>query len=666
MLATDGIDLLGKYKVLPSQPMAAMNNPGADAYAARVTKGRNKDSTVFAYVLNSMLPPRMDVAGPLRALDSFGILQVVDWGAIEWPSGGRRMCLIHERPNGRRLFRAMKDTREAMSEEMVVKNVMTPIAEVLRYTTSRGLVHGKIRPTNIFWREPTSTTAALGESVCSPPGYGQPMVFEGIERSMATPAGRGSGSPTDDLYAFGVTLLMLIFGRNPVAHLRDDQILQAKMDRGSYSGLVGDLRVPLNLIEPLRGLLIDDARQRWTMEEMEMWLSGRRLSPKQAQVPKRASRPFEIGGKVCWDLRNLALALTRNPTQGAQMIESGDVDRWLRRSMSDDIKAEQVEAAVEAAVSVGKGGTTEDRMIARAAIVLDPHAPIRFKGFGMMPDGVGSLLAQVMVEQKPVQPMAELIMAQLGPAWLSAQPDPRIEFAQIVQQFEGAKVYLDKPLPGLGIERVLYDLNPGMACISSLVDSYYCLDPQDVLMALDRVADRPDRPKEPFDRHIAAFLMSRAKRLDDRTMGLISSGDPSRRYLAMLAILGEVQSRHGPTSVPNLAAWMCDLLDPIISRYRNAYFREELKAEALRVASKGDLQRVAALIDDPKALARDDSDFAGAQKDFSNIQEEIEELRYEIEDDPSSSVDLGQQAAAVISSVAAMAAVFVALFVMVM
>ncbi len=666
MLATDGIDLQGKYKILPSQPMAALNNPGADAYAARVTKGRNKDSTVFAYVLNSMLPPRLDAAASMRALDSYGILQVVDWGPIEWPGGGRRMCLIHERPNGRRLFRAMKDSREAMNEEVVVKNVMTPITEVLRYTTSRGIVHGKIRPTNIFWREATSTTGSLGECVCSPAGYGQPMVFETIERSLSTPAGRGIGTPTDDLYAFGVTLLMLIFGRNPVANLRDDQILQAKMDRGSYSGLVGDLRVPLNLIEPLRGLLIDDARQRWTIEEMEMWLSGRRLSPKQAQVPKRASRPLELAGKVCWDLRNLALAITRSPAQAAQMIESGDLDRWLRRSMSDDMKAEQVEAAVESAVSVGKGGSTEDRIIARTAIVLDPTAPIRFKGFGMMPDGVGALLAQMMVEQKPVQPMVEMIMAQLGPAWLSAQPDPRIEFAPIVQQFEGAKVYLDKPLPGLGVERVLYDLNPGMACISTLVDFYYCLEPQDILIALDRVAERPDRPKEPFDRHIAAFLMARAKRLDDRTMGLISSGDPSRRYLAMLAILGEVQSRHGPASVPNLAAWLCDLLDPIVSRYRNAYFREELKAEALRVAAKGDLQRVALLIDDPKALSRDEADFAGAQKDFHNIQEEIEELRYEIEDDPSSSIDLGQQAAAVISSVTAMGAVFVALFLMAM
>lgn len=663
----DGVDLLGRYRILLNQPLAAFNTPGADAYAARITGGRNKGSNAIAFVLTTNMPPRTDLGPSMRAADPAGLMQAYEWGPIEWPqTGGRRMAFIYERPQGRRLFRAMKDQREPMNEDIIVRSVMTPFSQFMRYVSGRNLCHSKVRPTNMYWRDAASSEVILGECLCTPPGYGQPIMFETIERSMCTPTGRGNGSTTDDLYAFGVSLLMLIFGRNPVGHLRDDQILQLKMERGSYPALVGDLRVPLNLIEPLRGLLIDDPKQRWTLDEFEMWLSGRRLSPKQAQVPRRAGRPFELAGKVCWDLRSLALAMTRNVQQAAVHLESGDIDRWLRRSMSDDDKAEVVETAIESATSTGRGSSTEDRIVARVAIALDPAAPIRFQNLGTMPDAVGTLLAQLMTEQKSVQPVAELLNAQLGMYWLSMQTEGKLDYAPIVHTFEQSRVYLDKPQPGLGIERVLYDLNPSIPCISPLVEDYYCLEPQDLLRALDNLAQTEDRPKEPFDRHIAAFLMARTKRLDDRTMALIASGDPSRRYLAMLAVLADVQARNGPESLPNLATWMSELLDPILSRYRNAYFREELKREAQRIAAKGDLRRVNALIDDPKALARDEAGFEMAQKDFGNVSTEIGQLRYEIEEDPSSSMDLGRQAAAVVSSILAMSCVLLVAFVMVL
>ena len=49
--------------------------------------------------------------------------------------------------------------------------------------------------------------------------------------------------------------------------------------------------------EPLRGMLSDDPAKRWSLEDLEMWLNGRRLSLMQPALAERAQRPFRFEGK---------------------------------------------------------------------------------------------------------------------------------------------------------------------------------------------------------------------------------------------------------------------------------------------------------------------------------------------------------------------------------
>ena len=132
----------------------------------------------------------------------------------------------------------------------------------------------------------------LGECVSSPPAMAQPFVYETIESCMCDPASRSLGTSADDLYALGVTLLAILTGRSPCRGMNDDEILDAKLSMGSYGALTQDMRVSLTMMEPLRGLLNDDAEQRWTVEDLGMWANGRRGSPIQQTMATRASRSF--------------------------------------------------------------------------------------------------------------------------------------------------------------------------------------------------------------------------------------------------------------------------------------------------------------------------------------------------------------------------------------
>src|SRR3546814_17907810 len=71
----------------------------------------------------------------------------------------------------------------------------------------------------------------------------------------------------------------------------------AKITKGSYAALVGETRLSLPMVEVLRGLLCDDPEERWRHDDLQLWLSGRHLSPKQALLPPKAARLYPFDGE---------------------------------------------------------------------------------------------------------------------------------------------------------------------------------------------------------------------------------------------------------------------------------------------------------------------------------------------------------------------------------
>jgi len=119
------------------------------------------------------------------------------------------------------------------------------------------------------------------------------------------PSGRGAGSLADDLYALGVLIAVLLSGGNPCAEMSDEEIVQSKINRGSFATLLSSRRFSLPCTEALRGLLCDEAEERWSVSNLEFWANGRHLSPKQPLLPGKAPRPFVVKGRDYWNLKAL-------------------------------------------------------------------------------------------------------------------------------------------------------------------------------------------------------------------------------------------------------------------------------------------------------------------------------------------------------------------------
>ena len=239
---------------------------------------------------------------------------------------------------------------------------------------------------------------------------------------MAMPSGRGIGTVADDLYSLGVTVLHLLIGRQPGGPLKGDGLIEEKIRRGSYAALCGDHRIPTILFELLRGLLVDDPAERWGIREIDLWLQGRRMSPKAPPSPPRATRPIEINGEQIYTARGVARALVRMGDAANHVIRGHTLEVWLQRTLAHKPTSDNFAVAMADVDDTGGApGIHDARLLSRAAMSLDPPAPIRYRGQSVLPEGLGTALAVAVAKKSDLRPLVEIV---LGPpaAILAARP----------------------------------------------------------------------------------------------------------------------------------------------------------------------------------------------------------------------------------------------------
>ena len=171
-----------------------------------------------------------------------------------------------------------------------------------------------------------------------------------------------------------------------MAEMTDEQVIEEKLTHGSYNALVGRERLSLTMMEVLRGLLNDDPKERWAVSDLMYWSHGRRQNPKPAAVPRKSQSAFRLRRtRVPDNPRSLErfrkqLGCRRHADQGWL------IKRWLRRGFSDEELIESVNEAMTDPLGIER---TDDWLVSRVCIALDPNAPLRYRELKATVEGLG-------------------------------------------------------------------------------------------------------------------------------------------------------------------------------------------------------------------------------------------------------------------------------------
>jgi len=636
-----------RFTIFCDRAIPSLDMPNALAY--EVADRKQEGRPLYALVCKPEMPTRISVMRALKGLEIPAVLHMVDWGVAEWPPADRKcVIVIYHRPLGGRVMDTMASTFKRIPDHQFARAIIKPIADGLVELGLKGIAHRAIRPDNLYFMDEQRTKIVLGDCVTSVPAHDQPVVLETIESGMAMPSGRGAGKYADDMYAFGASVLILAIGRNPLQGVPDGEIIRRKIQMGSYATLVGDERMPVALIECLRGLLTDDPEQRWQATNIDLWLNGKRLTPIQAKAESQAQRPIRFADQEFHSVRPLSYAMYQNWDKAISIITDGTLEIWIRRGHELNELADGMAIAIKSTGAMaGNRADADDVIVARVLMLMDPKAPVRFRDFRTFIEGFGSALAIAMLRKQKLQPYTDFINRDLWRHWIAAQEKQQADNQQFEGVYRDLKNYLKDPNSGAGIERCVYELNEWQPCMSPLIDAQYVMEVKGVLPALDQTAKSANTKLWPVDRHIAAFLRARYAKGTGTQIDSMNDPRPDRATIGMLSVLAIVQWRLGPEALYGLAGWVGGLMGPVINSYQNRNKRKDLEKEIPKLVRKGNLAELYNYLDNPEERQRDAEGFAWAKAEYAAAEKMIYDFEHGQIDRQESAIKLGRQTGAV-------------------
>ena len=648
--------LQDRYTINPTRPYPELSTPQTPAFVAEdpMTPGE-----VRAALICDVDPlPRIDVADKLKGLARPGLTQVAAFGAVDWPGAdGQRLAVVIHPPQGGRLVPMGATKFAKMSPELLLEQVVRPVVTGLTEMFHRNQTHRGIRPDNLFFSDPTRTRIVLGQSVTAPAGYYQTPPFETIECSTADPDGKGTGTRAEDMFSLGTTLLALLMGHVPGDGMSDEEYFAQRIEKGSLDAAIDPREIPRDMIDGLRGLMADDSRERWTLEQFKSWLEGNRVTAPRSFSTVRSHAGFDFNGKKYWSAQALALALTRKQDAGIKALQSGAVLEWMKKSLPDNTATDAL-ASVIAEYEVAGNGASDDVLLSKASIAMDPSAPIRFSGYSTRLDGIGPMIISGQRKPGGVQAITEMLKANIPSFWLSSQPKHVNRGVGLNAHLEKLGRWVTDPAPGAGIERCLYDLNPNLPCRSPIVAGRWISDPSQLLPAIDAVAASGSMGRQPIDRHIAAFLAARSHADTTQLLGLMQPTTVDEHSaIGTLRLLAELQQSFKAKSLPGLGNWCADLLKPVIETFHHRKRRAKLLEVTMGVARSGNLPALLKLIDDADFKKIDRRGFERAKEDYQRAEADLANLERGNAKRVSDAQRKGREAAAMISSGLAVATV---------
>lgn len=650
-----------RYLIDTTAPIPELDTPSAKAY--KVEDRRELGRVLFGLVCTPGLPTRTDVMDELKDSDLDGLLPLVEWDTVDWPLLGQKtMIVIYGRPMGGSVMGAMRAGTYKQNEYEFPRSVMDPLVTGLKNIAALNIPHRSIRPENIFFMDESMQTMVLGDCVTVPPGFDQPPAFEPIDRGLAQPGGRGLGGLPDDIYSLGATLVVLMLGYDPNANTSEEYMFKGKMEQGSYAAICGNARLPIPLLEPLRAMLNDTVEERWGLEELAGWLSGQK-QPSLKQIPVvKSDFPYTFEGRDHLTPRTLARHLSRHRETAMNAIRDDALITWLRRGVEDANRADGVRAAIEtAALHKDEPQGTDEFIIAKVCTVLDPNAPIRYKGLAFMPDGYGPSMAVELLRRGEATIPTEILNYEIPSVWYSLQ---RTVFAGAsVQQIEFARLkgFLNMSEPGYGYERCLYESNPSLPCQSELIIKDYVFDIDGLLPALDAAANHIDTKQKPVDRHISAFIAARFEEDILPHLKALAAPNEETATIGMLSLLAFLQWKLRIPALFGLSSWVGGLLGPAINTYHSRSTRREIEKEIPRLVRKGSLPELFDLIDNAEERRTDAEGYEAACSEYTEAEVEIRDIEGAGTELLTKTERTAKQTAAVISIVISMIVISIVL-----
>jgi hypothetical protein len=615
-----------RYTVEMKKPLAEFNTPGGNAYLA--TDKSKPDTPIYALVHFPSVPVRDDLYQALKNRPIANLICPLDRGLVTLNlKGGKqqRLVTIFERPLGGALMTGQGGVNEGVTPALLRQNIILGGLKAIAALHKLEQVHRSIKPYAMYFIGPDRREITLGECCSYPIGFKQPFALDAIENVFADERSRPRNNKSADFFQCGAALLSLNM-RTAAWQGRDkESFTTARVNQGSFWALGGGQEIPGAVGNLVKGLMADDASERWDAQDILDWFEG-------AVKPKRTSmkawsmnRPTRFNGKSYIDRRLLAIAFANEPELAVKFLRDMNFATWIQMSFRDEVLSERAEKQLGVVKSEAMGGNRnyDQQTIARVCMFLYPEGPIRYKGLSVSPDNLGGILADAFAkdDRQTVTILSEILDLKFLSSLAETVAGRNQEFTQQVGNLRRFGEIAKNRQLAQGMERVLYELNTSMPCLSKRFDNTWIISVDQAVKALDRLASSGSVANVLLDRHIAAFMAKHGSGLESEFHKLSTAqGNAGRLNSMALDFFGTLQKRFKIGSLPSLSEKLVDGLLPAIKSMKNQKNREKLQSALNKLKTSGDIAKISSDVNFNKILADDARAFSGARNMLNKLE----------------------------------------------
>lgn len=660
--ADSPVALGDQFVISTHDAVPALNGLGRTAW--RATDRRHPSESYAALICNGEFLPRLDVIRALRGVSKPGMLSIAAFGPVDWPGGQQRLAVVCAAPQGGKF--ALKAPFQPWQ---ITDTFLRPVAAALAEVHNRSVTHRAISADNLFLRDGGGHMLSLGPCVMTPPAFELPSIYEPLNTAAADPAGRGEGSPRDDMFALGMTVLALFIGRTPGADLDRDELMIRRIEQGSLAAVIDHRELPRELIDVLDGLTADDEEDRWTLLDLQKWLNAGRPKPPPVRPALLAPKTFTLAGRQVRTARALAYVMGRNWREAAAALRTQELSRWVRDYAPERIASPMLEQSlIERDPEGESAGDGEALMTARAVTALDPNGPVRYRELALDPHGLGPLLYDSGRDPNRRATLIGLLRHGLIQRVLDRRPserrpsNARRATRQAIDS-ERVRRWIASSQPWEGYERCLYELNAGLQCQSPLVGGAWISTIQELTPALDRAAQSGQLAEPVFDAALAAFLASRYDTDNDALLCLLKPDEADDvAILSAIRLFAELQQSAGMTPMHGLTMLAAKLGRRIALRIHHRPTRKHLTDMIDQAAPTGFAATVLRAVDIAGLHQRDDQGYAAARATWAQVEFELRGIANAVEQRRARARRRGRENIAFASSAASLFALLATFF----
>ena len=587
-----------RFEINFQSRLPELDTNGAEAFDVNdnITPQRN----LFALVCSNETSPRLSYLAYLKSIDSPNILKLVEYGIVKKENGEEAMALVYLKPTGPRADSFDENNKECSASAF--KSLALSLLSACDVLKTFGLNHRAIRTDNLFYKDTSRKELVLGDCLASFPSFHQPIHYETIENALCEPQSRGNGSFEHDLYACGVALLEISIGKKLSFEASNVEQVKQKLKNTSYSYLISGEKIHNQQAVVLRSLLDDNPENRCTNIQLHNYYEGKTSSLSSNDSPEKANRALIINGEKCYTQKSVAINMLLNPDFGIEVIQSGKLLEWVKVGL----EIEKLYNKLEKMISSDKE-ENKTVLLYKICIALDYSLPLKTSDGFLFPSGLAKNIFYNKRRSLSLNPLQSLISSDIVKLWYQEQP-----YLRAPSNASEFKLYLSRNDLGYGFDRIMYDFDEDLPCISPLLGKSFVNNLSRLLKALNHY--KGDYQNMPFDKNIIAYLRCKMGKKIDGVLTDINANQDALKASGILRLYANIQSKHGPAQLPNLTQWLVIVSKPIIHSYHNIKYQKYLEQELMRISKNGKIMEVVDILENDEARSIDKNDFSEALK----------------------------------------------------